>query len=73
MKVRAKFFCHSVFQNDDNKTAHLHAVYGHQGENADFTRHTPAGSLSIAIDKDVPAASFFEQGKSYYLDFSQAE
>lgn len=73
MKVRAKFFCHAVFKNDDNQTAHLMAVYGNKGENADFTRSTPAGSLSITIDKDVPAAGFFEQGKSYYLDFSQAE
>jgi len=75
MSVRAKFTCNSVIPNGygNSTTAHFHAVYGTSIENADFAKATPCGNLSICIDNDVPAATFFEQGKNYYLDFTVVE
>jgi hypothetical protein len=71
MKVRAKFACSSVIPNSwgTGTTVHLHAVYGTNGENADYSKATPCGNLSLVIDSEVPASNFFEQGKEYYLDF----
>lgn len=71
-KVRAKFHCNSVELNEYNSKAKLTAVYGKEGENADFTKATPSGSLEIYIDKEVPASNFFTPGKDYYLDFEEA-
>jgi hypothetical protein len=74
-KVRAKFKCSAVIPNPwgDGTTAHFHAVYGTEGENADFTKATPCGNLSMIISSDVPASTFFQQGSEYYLDFINAE
>lgn len=74
--VKAKFRCHAVIQNSWNgksTTAFLNAVYGNDGENADYSKATQSGSLSIVIDEDVPASKFFEQGKDYYLTFEAVE
>lgn len=71
--VRAKFICNSVESFTHGKTAKLHAVYGKEGENKDFTDATPSGSLDINISGDVPANNFFEPGKEYYLDFTKSE
>lgn len=68
--IRAKFTCNWVQKNEGSVTAHLHAVYSTEGENADFAKATPGGNLSINIDNDTPASDFFEQGKDYYLTFS---
>jgi hypothetical protein len=73
MKIRAKFFCTSITDNGYNKSASLQAVYGKEGENADFAKATPSGSLTIAIDKDTKAADFFEPQKSYWLVFEKVE
>lgn len=73
-KVRAKFQCHSVTDTDYNQVvAHLSAVYSEEGENKDFVEATPCGNLDMHIDKNAPASKFFEQGKTYYLDFTEAE
>ena len=75
-KVKAKFTCNAVIPNswgNGSTTAHFHAVYGDNGENADYSQATPSGNISIVIDKDVPAATFFEQNKDYYLTFEAAE
>lgn len=75
-KVRAKFQCTSVIPNSWNgksTTAHFTAVYGTEGENADYSNATPCGNLDIVIDEGVPAADFFKQGQAYYLDFVKAE
>ncbi len=72
MSVKAKFVCNSVMDHGYNKSAKLSTVYSNEGENADFTKATPSGSLEIYIDKDVPASAFFEPGKSYYLTFDEA-
>lgn len=69
--VKAKFTCSSVIANayGNSTTAHFHAVYGSNGENADYAKATPCGNISIVIDNDVPASKFFEQGTDYYLTF----
>jgi hypothetical protein len=73
MTIRAKFICNSVTDNGHNKSANLSAVYGKEGENADYSRYTPAGALNITIDQDTKAAEFFKPKQSYWLDFTLAE
>ena len=74
MLVKAKFTCDSVIPNpySASKVAHFHAVYGTDGEDATFSKYTPSGMLSMTIDNETPASNFFEQGKSYYLTFEEA-
>jgi len=72
--MRAKFKCNSVLNLEGgHKEANLNAVYGDNGENADFTQFTPNGDLKMQISPDTKANSFFTPGDSYYLDFSKAE
>ena len=71
--VVAKFICNSVTETTYNKEVKLNAVYGTEGENKDFTKATPSGSLSINIDKNVPASDFFKPGDSYYLSFEKVQ
>lgn len=71
--VRAKFNCESVTNFKSGKTAKLRAVYGTAGENADFTKYTPNGELSISTSEEAPANDFFEPGSDYYLTFEKAE
>ena len=72
MKVKAKFNCLSVKNWQYGKEAELNAIYGTEGENADFTKASPSVSLIITISNDVPASDFFIPGKDYYLTFEQA-
>ncbi len=70
--VRAKFSCSSVEEFTHSSVAKFGAIHSSKGENADFADATPSGQLQITISKGRPAAEFFEPGKSYYLDFSEA-
>ncbi|QDY06177.1 hypothetical protein FJK98_02535 [Micromonospora sp. HM134] len=77
MPIRAKFRCNSVeFRGDptDEATSRsykLTAVYDTSTpENERFTKATPWGELTIAVDN--PAARF-EVGATYYLDFTPTE
>jgi hypothetical protein len=72
-QVIAKFKCNSVLNYEGSKTATLNAVCSTSDENKDFTKYTPNGRLEISIMNDAVASSFFEPGKEYYLDFTQAE
>ncbi len=68
--IRSKFRCNYINEFEDNKTAHLHAVY--EGtENKQWADATPGGSLQITLSKDKSAKDFFEQGKDYFLDFTE--
>ena len=71
--VVAKYTCTSVIENGNNKTAYFYAVYGNGKGNEDFAKSTPCGQLVQSIDKDVPAAEFFKQGKNYLLTFEETE
>ncbi|MGJ8619637.1 MAG: hypothetical protein ACSHWN_04840 [Methylophilaceae bacterium] len=70
--VRAKFKCHSIEQYEHSSKVKMGAVYSTTGENKDFSDATPAGEFWMVISKDRPAASFFEVGKEYYIDVSEA-
>lgn len=72
MQVKAKFRCNSVTDNGYNKSVNLTAVYGTGEGNADFAKATPSGTLNIGIDKEVPAANFFEPLQDYFLYFEKA-
>jgi len=39
-------------------------------ENERFHQYTPSGSLTMFVD-NPPAQTFFQLGKSYYLDFTE--
>jgi hypothetical protein len=73
MQVKAKFRCYSKVPNGYNTAFHFHAVYGTEGENADFSKATPSGSLSINVDNGTIAASEWEEGKDYYLTFEKVQ
>lgn len=73
MTVRAKFHCNSIEQYQYGTRAKLTAVYGKEGENHDFAKATPSGSVEISIDHDVPASTFFKPGEEYFLDFTKVE
>lgn len=72
MSVKAKFRCYTVVDLGYALTACFGAVYGTEGENADYSKSTPAGSLNITVDKETKASEFFQQGKDYYLTFDEA-
>lgn len=72
MSVRAKFKCNSIEQFVGQKQAKFSAVYSDKGENADFTKYTPSGELSILITDDSKAADQFTPGKCYYLTLEEA-
>lgn len=77
-KVRCKMRCqgvvpHSHIEGMSNVT--LGAVWSpatgtDEDENAVFGKLTPYGCINVAMVDN--AASLFEQGKSYYVDFEVA-
>lgn len=73
--MRAKFVCRSITEVEGgSKEAKLSAVYSEDTkENADFTKYTPQGELSIWISPETPAVNYFKPGKNYYLDFTEVE
>lgn len=72
-KVRAKFQCDRIIKHGYGGTeVEMSAIHSPDGENKDFTDATPCGDFKMEISKGMPAADFFEPGKSYYLDISEA-
>lgn len=74
--VRAKFICNAKLPSYGNTTTVcFNAVYSSDpnSENKAFTDATPSGRLDISIANDKPSLALFEQGKSYYLDFTPAD
>lgn len=74
-EIRAKFSCSSVVKEGNTEKVQLHTVYGNDDkdnqENNQFSEATPCGTHEMHID-NPDAQGFFEQGKNYYLDFSEA-
>lgn len=72
--VRAKVTAHSVVRYDNGDCV-LKAtpVMGNEGDNADYSKYTPNGSIELHISAGTKAVEFFEAGKSYYVDFTPAE
>jgi len=74
MKILAKFRCDSIAETTwGNIAVSFNAVYGTEGENADFCKATPSGQILLNIDKDTKAATEFVRGEEYYLTFEKAE
>ena len=72
MTIKAKFHCYDVSEfPNGNKSVHMGAVYGTEGENANFAKATPSGQLMLSIDKDTLAAKEFVRGEDYYLTFEE--
>lgn len=74
-KVRAKFFCAVVSNNEESqqKNVSLIPVTDGSEENKSFSKYTPAGSVELTISHETEASNFFEEGTEYYLDFTKAE
>lgn len=72
--VRAKMKCNlvapAVFGNQ--VCVRFNAVYSDDPnhENKAFTDATPSADVSLWIGADKPAATAFEAGKDYYVDFT---
>jgi hypothetical protein len=72
-RVRAKFVCNSNEPKEgEQHEVKLSAVIDGCEENKSFSRWTPAGEVSLWISDETVAASLFEVGKEYYLDFTLA-
>jgi hypothetical protein len=74
MSIRAKFTCYDVTETTSgNFSVQMGAVYGTEGENADFAKATPSGQLMLSVDKHTLAAKEFVRGAEYYLTFDKIE
>ncbi|MEH2293827.1 hypothetical protein [Nostoc sp.] len=71
--MRAKFQVASVsrFADFDGVEVKLRPVIDDYEENKKFWKYTPQGKLEVTIT-NPNAVEFFEVGKEYYLDFSEA-
>lgn len=76
MPVRAKFNVQKVTHVSWNKEARiveLGAVYDQSTpENERYSKATPSGTITMQID-NPPAAEQFEIGKTFYVDFTEAQ
>lgn len=71
--MRAKFLCDSVMSYPGSQEAALSPVVSTDNlEDQDFNDATPSGSLIMLIS-NPKAQTYFKPGKSYYLDFTEAE
>lgn len=75
MKVRAKFRCQSItdYGQGMDKRVEFQAVYGREGENADYSKYTPSGRIEMNLSPDTKAAEAFAPGREFYVDFTPAE
>lgn len=75
MKVRAKLQCNAAIPVTGGTTYYFHAVYSNEpnSENKAFTDATPSANLTIHVADTAPAAGRFEQGQSYYVDFTPVD
>ena len=68
--IRAKFRCNSVRRFESGESVELTAVSDEA--NKQWTKWTPSGNLTMAID-NPDALGKFVPGKVYYLDFTPAD
>jgi hypothetical protein len=70
-KIRAKFLVHKAEKNDHGgQYVEATPVTTGEGDNADFAKATPSGSLSLYID-NPDAVDFFKEGDEVYLTFQK--
>jgi len=73
MTVRAKVRITSIEKFVGQATMKATPVTGGVGENSDYSKFTPSGAITLNISDETKAATFFEVGKEYYVDFTPAE
>lgn len=71
MSVRAKVTCDGIQDNTVKFRTVFEGDVSKDTENARFTKATPWGEITMAID-NPDALAQFEAGKSYYVDFTPA-
>lgn len=75
MTVRAKFKCHAKEMREQGGEQHaaltFFASYGEGKDNKDWSKWTPIGTLNMTIS-NPGAFEWFEPGKEYYPDFTEA-
>ena len=70
--VRAKFRINSVTEfGSSNRRFNMSAIYGKDGENANFAKATPNGTLDIYVDGDTWAGQNWKIGDELYLNFEK--
>jgi len=67
MQVRAKFICEEI----DSNAVKFRAVT-RDGENVDWSKWTPWGTIQMGISNPEALAAF-EVGREYTVDFNQVE
>lgn len=78
MGVRAKFYCASKTEQSSpgstqkQESVILQPVINGSEENKQFYQYTPSGKLELSI-MNPTAASQFQVGKEYYVDFTPAD
>lgn len=71
--MRCKMVCtFNQPQNSGGRYLHFAPVYTGSDENREFFKSTPGGVVQFNLVNEA-AASNFEVGKEYYLDFSPAQ
>ena len=73
MSVRAKVRITSIEKFVGQSVMKATPVTGSAGDNADYSKYTPSGAISLNISDETKAATFFEVGKEYYVDFTPAD
>jgi hypothetical protein len=86
-KVRAKFMCSDVgttrffmcsdvgttrFSRGEQHKVSMYPVTGGTEENDSFWEATPSGKIELDL-VDKSALEFFKPGKTFYVDFTEAE
>lgn len=72
-KIKAKFRCNVVHDYGSTKQVELSAVTSDSEENKTFSKYTPSGEFKITVTEETPAYNFFQPGKEYLLDITEAE
>lgn len=77
MSVRAKFTVSSKeermsYNGTKETVVKLRPVTSGSKENEEFYKYTPSGNVDLGTINQE-AADFFEFGKEYYLDFTEAK
>lgn len=70
--MRCKVYCTWKQAYEDGFYLTFSPVVEGSVENKEFFKYTPGGNLQFNV-LNKEAASKFEQGKQYYVDFSPAE
>lgn len=73
MSVRAKVRINSIEKFVGQSVMKATPVTGGAGDNADYSKYTPNGAISLTISDETKASTYFVVGKEYYVDFTPAD